>query len=121
EPASTQASAYDAREGRGIALADRVRIGGYGSIRYETNNVRSANNIPSGSANGFTFRRLVLTTDARPTSRLRIYSELEFERLLQIETEKSACRAPGELTFKRTMEGNPGGGIELEQAWGQYD
>jgi hypothetical protein len=120
-PASTQASTYDAPKERGIALGDRVRIGGYGSVRYETNNVKSGNNIPGGSANGFTFRRLVVTTDARPTSRLRIYSELEFERLLEIETEKSALRAPGELTFKQTMEGNPGGAIELEQAWGQYD
>jgi hypothetical protein len=41
--------------------------------------------------------------------------------LLEIETEKSSFRAPGELTFKQTMEGNPGGAIELEQAWGQYD
>src|SRR4051812_37873225 len=120
EPAA-QSTAYDTPKERGIALGDRVRIGGYGSIRYETNNVKSGNNIPGGSANGFTFRRLVLTTDARPTSRLRIYSELEFERLLEIETEKSAFHAPGELTFKQTMEGNPGGAIELEQAWGQYD
>ena len=121
EPAATQASSYDAPKEPGIALGDRVRIGGYGSVRYETNNVKSGNNIPGGSANGFTFRRLVLTTDARPTSRLRIYGELEFERLLEIETEKSAFRTPGELTFKHTMEGNSGGAIELEQAWGQYD
>src|SRR4051812_5234884 len=118
---ATQSATYAAPKERGIALGDRVRIGGYGSVRYETNNVKAGNNVPGGSANGFTFRRLVLTTDARPTSRLRIYSELEFERLLEIETEKSAFRAPGELTFKQTMEGNPGGAIELEQAWGQYD
>ncbi len=117
----TQSATYDAPKERGIALGDRVRLGGYGSMRYETNNVKSGNNVPGGSANGFTFRRLVLTTDARPTSRLRIYSEVEFERLLEIETEKSAFRAPGELTFKQTMEGNAGGAIELEQAWGQYD
>lgn len=120
EPAA-QASDYQAPRERGIALADRVRIGGYGSMRYETNNVKSGNNIPGGAANGFTFRRLVLTTDAKPAPRLRIYSEVEFERLLEIESEKSAFAAPGELTFKQTTEGNPGGSIELEQAWGQYD
>src|SRR5258708_14683307 len=94
--APQQSPAYDAPKERGIALGDRVRVGGYGSVRYETNNVKSGNNIPGGSANGFTFRRLVLTTDARPTSRLRVYSEVEFEPLLEIESEKSAFRAPGE-------------------------
>lgn len=121
DPAPAQKSAYSAPKEPGIALGDRVRIGGYGSMRYETNNVKAGNNIPGGSANGFTFRRLVLTTDARPAPRLRIYSEVEFERLLEIESEKSAFAAPGELTFKQTAEGNPGGSIELEQAWGQYD
>jgi hypothetical protein len=123
-PAQTevsQGSAYSVPQERGIALGDRVRLGGYGSMRYETNNVKAGNNIPGGSANGFTFRRLVLTTDAKPASRLRIYSEVEFERLLEIESEKSAFAVPGELTFKQTTEGNPGGSIELEQAWGQYD
>jgi len=123
-PAQTevsQGSAYSVPQERGIALGDRVRLGGYGSMRYETNNVKAGNNIPGGSANGFTFRRLVLTTDAKPASRLRIYSEVEFERLLEIESEKSAFAAPGELTFKQTTEGNSGGSIELEQAWGQYD
>src|SRR3954469_4772200 len=118
---ASQESAYSAPKQRGIALGERVRIGGYGSMRYETNNVKAGNNIPGGSANGFTFRRLVLTTDAKPASRLRIYSEVEFERLLEIESEKSAFATPGELTFKQTTEGNPGGSIELEQAWGQYD
>src|SRR3954469_22663779 len=121
DPAPAQDSAYSAPKQRGIALGERVRIGGYGSMRYETNNVKASNNIPGGSANGFTFRRLVLTTDAKPASRLRIYSEVEFERLLEIESEKSAFATPGELTFKQTTEGNPGGSIELEQAWGQYD
>ena len=121
DPAPAQDSAYSAPKERAIAFGDRVRIGGYGSMRYETNNVKAGNNIPGGSANGFTFRRLVLTTDAKPASRLRIYSEVEFERLLEIESEKSAFAVPGELTFKQTTEGNPGGSIELEQAWGQYD
>src|SRR5437879_4765412 len=39
EPSTAQSAAYDnAPKERGIALGDRVRIGGYGSVRYETNN-----------------------------------------------------------------------------------
>jgi hypothetical protein len=105
----------------GIALGDKVRLGGYGSVRFEANDVASGNNIPGGSGAGFTFRRFVLTTDAKPASRLRIYSELEFERLLEIESEKAAERGPGTIGFKQTIEGNPGGAIELEQMWGQYN
>jgi hypothetical protein len=121
EATAAQQPTYEPPKERGISLGERVRIGGYGSMRYETNDVNSGNNIPGGSANGFTFRRLVLTTDARPAPRLRIYSEVEFERLLEIESEKSVSLVPGELSFKQTTEGNPGGSIELEQAWGQYD
>jgi hypothetical protein len=48
---------------QGIHLGDRVRLGGYGSVRFETNDVAEGNNIPGGSAAGFTFRRLVLTAE----------------------------------------------------------
>lgn len=113
-------SAYpDRREG--FNIGDRVRVGGYGSVRFEANDVASGNNIPGGSAGAFTFRRFVLTTDARPASRLKIFTELEFERLFEIESEKGFGRAPGELEFKQTIEGNNGGSIELEQAWAQFD
>ena len=104
---------------QGIHLGDRVRLGGYGSVRFETNDVASGNNVPGGSAAGFTFRRLVLTGDARPASRLRVYTEVEFERLFEIGSEKRSSRVPGSLNLKQTLEGNNGGELALEQAWGQ--
>jgi len=106
-------------QGQGIHLGDRVRLGGYGSVRFETNDVASGNNVPGGSAAGFTFRRLVLTGDARPASRLRVYTEVEFERLFEIGSEKRSSRVPGSLNLKQTLEGNNGGELALEQAWGQ--
>lgn len=106
---------------QGIHLGDRVRLGGYGSVRFETNDVAEGNNIPGGSAAGFTFRRLVLTADARPASRLRVYSEVEFERLFEIGSEKQSSRLPGSLRLKQTLEGNNGGELALEQAWGQFN
>ena len=107
--------------GQGINLGDRVRLGGYGSVRFETNDVAQGNNIPGGSAAGFTFRRLVLTADARPASRLRVYTEVEFERLFEIGSEKQSSRVPGSLNLKQTLEGNNGGELALEQAWGQFN
>lgn len=107
--------------GKRINLGDRVTIGGYGSMRFEMNDVASGNNIPGGSAAAFTFRRFVLTTDARPTPRLRIYSETEFERLFELELEKGTERAPGSSAFKQTLEGNSGGEIGLEQMWAQFN
>lgn len=107
--------------GKGIHLGDRVSLGGYGSMRFETNDVASGNNIPGGSAAAFTFRRFVLTTDAHPAPRLRIYSETEFERLFELEAEKESGRSGGGSTFKQTLEGNAGGEIGIEQAWAQYD
>ena len=107
--------------GEGINLGDRVRLGGYGSVRFETNDVAQGNNIPGGSAAGFTFRRLVLTADARPASRLRVYTEVEFERLFEIGSEKQSSHVPGSLNLKQTLEGNNGGELALEQAWGQFN
>jgi hypothetical protein len=106
---------------QGIHLGDLVRIGGYGSVRFETNDVAQGNNIPGGSAAGFTFRRLVLTADARPASRLRVYSEVEFERLFEIGSEKQSSRTSGSLNLKQTLEGNNGGELAVEQAWGQFN
>ncbi len=122
EPSNVRAARYvDWQPGSGLKIADRVRIGGYGSVRFEANDVASGNNVPGGSAGGFTFRRLVLTTDARPASRLRLYSEIEFERLFELEAEKGFVRGPGELQLKQTLEGNAGGEVSLEQAWGQFN
>ncbi|HUU12851.1 MAG TPA: hypothetical protein VM182_03965 [Terriglobia bacterium] len=102
-------------------LNNRVTLGGYGSMRFETNNVSPGQFIPSGSPNGFTFRRFVLTTDTQLTSRLRIHSETEFERLLEIEIEKSVRPRNGGLQFQHETEGNSSGEISIEQIWGQYD
>ena len=55
------------------AMAERVHVGGYGSFRYETNDLQEFNN-------SFDFRRFVLTLDARPAPRLHFNFELEFER-----------------------------------------
>ncbi|HLE24572.1 MAG TPA: hypothetical protein VI935_02850, partial [Thermodesulfobacteriota bacterium] len=50
------------KEGKGVLeyLAERVRLGGYGSFRYEY--LTAAHE----DLNTFTLRRLVLTADARP-------------------------------------------------------
>jgi hypothetical protein len=123
-PSTTRAGRYvdwQSAQPKLSLAGDRVRLGGYGSVRFETNDVQNGNNIPGGSAAGFTFRRFVITTDARPASRLRIYSELELERLFNLEAEKGFTRSPGGLGFKQTLEGNNNGEIALEQAWGQYN
>src|SRR5689334_15722966 len=109
EPSDTRAAKYvDWRGGKSkISLFDdRVRLSGYGSVRFETNDVASGNAIPSGSATGFTFRRFVLATDAKPAPRIRVYSEIEYERLHGLESEKAAERAVGNSAFKQTLEGN---------------
>jgi len=123
-PSDVRAARYvdwQGQDGKGINLFDRVRVGGYGSMRFEANDVASGNNIPGGSAGAFTFRRLVLTTDSRPAPRLRVYSEIEFERLFEIEAEKETERSPEGSAFKQTTEGNAGGEISVEQAWGQFN
>lgn len=91
-----------------------LQIGGYGSFRFE------ANDLP-GSSKGFTFRRFVVTTDARLSDRLRMYSETEFERLLEIEIEKDASREAGGVKFAQEAEGNNQAEIGIEQVWLQYD
>lgn len=102
-------------------IEERVTLGGYGSMRFEANNASPGQFIPGGSGNGFTFRRFVLTTDTRLTPRLRIYSETEFERLLEIEVEKRASAEAGGLKFTHETEGNSGAEVAIEQMWGQYD
>lgn len=108
--------------GKGVySLGDRVRIGGYGSARYEANDIGGNHFVPGGSAKGFTFRRLVITTDAHPSDRLQIYSEIEFERLLELEIERKIGTEGGALRFEQGVEGPNGGSIELEQAWAQFN
>lgn len=123
-PSDTRAAQYNEwRHGGegGLDLGEKVKIGGYGSLRFETNDLSSGNHIPSGSDAGFTFRRFVVTTDARPAKRIRIYSELEYERFHSIEVEKGAGPHGNGIEFEQTTEGNPGGEISLEQAWAQFN
>ncbi len=122
-----------ARPAYGRSLfGDLVRIGGYGSFRFE------ANNIDKGPAigalppvrlgfNSFDFRRFVLTTDITPFDRLRIYTEIEYERLNEIEVERTAIpenrgqRERAGTRFIQEVEGQSGGEIAMEQAWAQFD
>jgi len=105
------------KEGKGAFeyLAERVRLGGYGSFRYEY--LTAAHE----DLNTFTLRRLVLTADARPVDRISIYTELEFERFLQIEVEESTTSKEGGLIFEQEIESSNESEIALEQAWLQFD
>ncbi|HEY7534510.1 MAG TPA: hypothetical protein VH878_01020, partial [Thermodesulfobacteriota bacterium] len=105
------------KEGKGVLeyLADRVKLGGYGSFRYEY--LTAAHD----DLNTFTFRRLVLTADAKPVDRISIYTELEFERFLNIEVEKSTTKQNGGLVFEQEIESSNESEISLEQAWLQFD
>ena len=50
-------------------LLDRVKVGGYGSMRFEASDLED-------QKNSFVLRRFVLTTDANIAPRLRSYTEL---------------------------------------------
>ncbi|MGH7339972.1 MAG: hypothetical protein ACREKH_05715, partial [Candidatus Rokuibacteriota bacterium] len=96
------------------AIASRVNIGAYGSMRYEASNLDEAHST-------FTFRRFVLTADANIAPRLKAAMELEFERFRELELEKAQEPAEGGLTVEQTVEGTNESEIALEQAWLQYD
>jgi hypothetical protein len=95
-------------------VLDRVKLGAYGSFRYEMQSLEDQRST-------FTFRRFVLTTDANIAPRLRGYLELEFERFRKLELEKSIEPAEGGLHAEQTVEGTSDSEIALEQAWLQYD
>ncbi len=95
-------------------LMDRVRIGGYGSMRFEASDLKDQNT-------SFVFRRFVLTADADIAPRLRSAFELEFERFRKLELEKSAAPEDGALAVEQGVEGTTDSEIALEQAWLQYD
>lgn len=98
----------------GIGLGDGVRVGGYASVRFE------ASSLEPPKPAGFDFRRFVLTTDVTPHDRLQAYVEIEFERLAEIELERSVKRSASGAKFKEELEGGNGGEISIEQAWGQF-
>lgn len=95
------------------SILDRVRVGGYASMRYEDSNVANQKDT-------FTMRRLVMTTEAQIHPRLSFYSELEFERFRKLELERSSFPDNGGLTIEQEIEGTNGSEIALEQAWLQF-
>lgn len=119
------------RNGRGL-LGNTVQIGGYGSFRFESNNIAAGprfGDLPpvQRGFNAFDFRRFVMTLDATPSDRLRFYTELEFERFNDLELERTAIPENQGVSnragvrFIEGIEGHNGGEISLEQAWMQYD
>jgi hypothetical protein len=98
----------------GVSASDKVTIGGYGSVRYETNSLEEP------KAAGFDFRRFVLTADATPSDRLQAYIEIEFERFGEIEIERALNRTLTGTAFTEDIEGGNGSEISLEQMWGQF-
>lgn len=92
---------------------NKVALGGYGSARFEANDLDNHNT-------GFTFRRFVLALDAKPTERLETYLELEFERFTELELEKNIDLGADELEISQALEGGNGSEISIEQAWARY-
>jgi hypothetical protein len=116
-----QAQEKQAKEDAGKAagadyrtLLDRVKIGGYGSMRYEASDLKE-------QKNEFVLRRFVLTVDANIATRLRSYFELEFERFRTLEVEKTVQPGNGGLNGEQAIEATNNSEISLEQAWLQYD
>lgn len=97
-----------------LGLLERVKLGGYGSLRYENNSLDELHST-------FNFRRFVLTTDAKIAPRLRFYAELEFERFRKLELERSTKPEGEGLEVEQAIEGTNESEIALEQAWLQYD
>jgi hypothetical protein len=91
-----------------------VEIGGYGSMRWENSSLDELRNT-------FTLRRLVFTTAAEITPRMRFYSEIEYERFRKLELEREAGPEAGGLKVVQEVEGTDGSEIALEQAWLEYD
>jgi hypothetical protein len=96
------------------AVAERVHVGGYGSFRYETNDLQEFNN-------SFNFRRFVLTLDARPAPRLHFNFELEFERFTVLELEREINSSSEGIEIEQALEGSNDSELRIEQVWAQYD
>ena len=114
-PATDQPPSQPGVRPGGYSLGELVRVGGYGSLRFETN---SLDEQPKPA--GFDFRRFVLTTDVQPNPRLQAYVEIEFERLAEIEVERGIETASSGAKFKEELEGGNGGELSIEQMWGQF-
>src|SRR2546428_6939529 len=57
------------------AKGDRVVLGGYGSFRFEANNIGGGNFVPGGAAQAFSFSKFVLTTHAGITGPVKFHHE----------------------------------------------
>ena len=95
-------------------IASRVAIGGYGSVRFETDS-------PSDTNSTFTLRRFVLTADANIAPRLRSYFELEFERFRKLELEQTGGASGSGFESELAVEGTNGSEIALEQAYLEFE
>lgn len=113
EKAEAAVVAVEEQVDTGPSWADKVHVGGYGSVRFENTDLDAQRDT-------FTFRRFVLTADARPTDRLQTYFELEFERFAELELEKEISAEPGEFEAVQVVEGTNGSEIAIEQAWARY-
>src|SRR5262249_25011120 len=107
-PAPPVAAPAPATE-RPFGLTD-FKIGGYGSTRFEASDLSNLNNT-------FTFRRFVLSGDATIAGRLRSVVELEFERLTELEVERTSPSEDGRRGFSQSLEGSDKSELSLEQAW----
>jgi hypothetical protein len=103
-------SAAEEESYKGVSLS----VGGYGSMRFEAS---SSDEVPEA----FTFRRFIVTTDAKIEQKVKIFSEVEYERLSEIEIERAVKRGEGGVAFEQEVEGTSGSELALEQAWGQFD
>src|SRR5262245_16792306 len=89
------------------------KLGGYGSVRFESSDIDNVGDT-------FTFRRFVLSGDATIANRIRGVVELEFERLTELEVEKSAPSEGGLRGFSNSIESSNGSEVSLEQAWVEF-
>src|SRR2546426_4857382 len=77
------------------AKGDRVVFGGYGSFRFEANDIGGGNFVPRGAAQAFSFRRFVAETAAGISDRFKVHSGLGVERLLELEMGGDGSRGSG--------------------------
>src|SRR5262249_45950400 len=89
------------------------KLGGYGSVRFESSDIDKVGDT-------FTYRRFVLSGDATIANRIRGLVELEFERMTELEVEKSAPSEGGLRGFSNSIESSNGSEISLEQAWVEF-
>ncbi len=91
-----------------------VRIGGYGSFRFEGSNLKDVGDT-------FTYRRFVLSADAAIAARLHSAVEVEFEHFTVLGLERNTGPAAGGLQVAQSIKGSDDSELSIEQAWLAYD